>query len=141
MARAMFRLGEFNSVSKGGKEPLRSRSFLSRSLGWLIGGIWVVCQIVLITWGTLAIYYSNLPWAALRLMLAAAFAAFAVWACWVSPRRGMSAVFLGLFFVVVVWWISIPPSHDRPRHHRHFRPPWAIVRGRDQDPPHDDYEK
>jgi hypothetical protein len=37
MARAMFRLGEFNSVSKGGKEPLRSdRSFLSRSLGWLI---------------------------------------------------------------------------------------------------------
>src|SRR5260221_11454539 len=114
MARAMFRLGEFNSVSKGGKEPLRSRSLLSRSLGWLIGGIWVVCQIVLITWGTLAIYYSNLPWAALRLTLAAAFAAFAVWACWVLPRRSMSVVFLGLFFVVVVWWISIPPSHDRP---------------------------
>src|SRR5262247_1067347 len=115
MARAMFRLGESNSVSKGGKEPLKSdRSFLSRSLGWLIGGIWVVCQIVLITWGTLAIYYSNLPWAALRLTLAAAFAAFAVWACWVSPRRGMSAVFLGLFLGVVAWWISIPPSHDRP---------------------------
>src|SRR5262245_22708591 len=37
MARAMFRLGEFNSASNGGKEPLRSdRSFLSRSLGWLI---------------------------------------------------------------------------------------------------------
>ena len=97
MARAMFRLGEFNSVSKGGKEPLRSRSFLSRSLGWLIGGIWVVCQIVLITWGTLAIYYSNLPWATLRLTLAAAFAAFAVWACWVSPRRGMSPFFWDYF--------------------------------------------
>jgi hypothetical protein len=122
MAPAMFRLGEFNSVSKAGKEPLRSRSFLSRSLGWLIGGIWVVCQIVLITWGTLAIYYSNLPWAALRLTLAAAFAAFAVWACWVSPRRGMSAVFLGLFFAVVVWWISIPPSHDRP-----WRPEVAVM--------------
>src|SRR5258708_16213593 len=121
MARGMFRLGEFNAVSKGGKEPLRSRSFLSRSLGWLIGGIWVVCQIVLITWGTLAIYYSNLPWAALRLTLAAAFAAFAVWACWVSPRRSMSVVFLGLFFVVVVWWISIPPSHDRP-----WRPEVAV---------------
>src|SRR5215475_12306523 len=123
MARAMFRLGESNSVSKGGKEPLSSdRSFLSRSLGWLIGGIWVVCQIVLIAWGTLAIYYSNLPWAALRLTLAAAFAAFAVWACWVSPRRGMSAVFLGLFFAVVVWWISIPPSHDRP-----WRPEVAVM--------------
>src|SRR5262249_36681196 len=115
MARVMFRLGESNSVSKGGKEPLSSdRSFLPWSLGWLLGGIWVVCQIVLIAWGTLAIYYSNLPWAALRLTLSAAFAAFAVWACWVSPRRGMSAVFLGLFFAVVVWWISIPPSHDRP---------------------------
>jgi hypothetical protein len=123
MARAMFRLGEFNSVSKGGKEPLRSdRSFLSRSLGWLIRGIWVVCQIVLLTWGTLAIYYSNLPWPALRLTLAAAFAAFGVWACWVSSRRGMSAVFLGLFLVVVVWWISIPPSHDRP-----WRPEVAVM--------------
>jgi hypothetical protein len=123
MARAMFRLGEFNSVSKGGKEPLRSdRGFLSRSLGWLIRGIWVVCQIVLLTWGTLAIYYSNLPWPALRLTLAAAFAAFGVWACWVSSRRGMSAVFLGLFLIVVVWWISIPPSHDRP-----WRPEVAVM--------------
>ena len=122
MPRAMFRLGEFNSVSKGGKDPLRSdRSLLSRSLGWLIGGIWVVCQIVLIAWGTLAIYYSNLPWAAPRLTLAS-FAAFAVWACWVSPRRGTSAVFLGLFFVVVVWWILIPPSHDRP-----WRPEVAVM--------------
>ena len=130
MARAMFRLGESNSVSKGGKEPLKSdRSFLSRSRGWLIGGIWVVCQIVLITWGTLAIYYSNLPWAALRLTLAAAFAAFAVWACWVSPRRGMSAVFLALFFVVVVWWISIPPSHDRPWRPEVAEMPRVIIDG------------
>jgi len=126
----MFRLGESNSVSKGGKEPLKSdRSFLSRSLGWLIRGIWVVCQIVLITWGTLAIYYSNLPWAALRLTLAAAFAAFAVWACWVSPRRGMSAVFLGLFFGVVVWWISIPPSHDRPWRQEVAEMPRVIIDG------------
>src|SRR5262249_35214199 len=120
IARAMFGPGG-RMVSKS--EPLSSnRSFLSRSLGWLIAGIWLVCQVVLIAWGTLAIYYSNLPWAALRLTLAAAFAAFAVWACWVSPRRGMSAVFLGLFFVVVVWWISIPPSHDRP-----WRPEVAVM--------------
>src|SRR6516164_9397916 len=130
MARAMFRLGESNSVSKGGKEPLKSdRSFLSRSLGWLIGGIWVVCQIVLITWGTLAIYYSNLPWAALRLTLAAAFAAFAVWACWVSPRRAMSAIFLGLFLGVVVWLISIPPAHDRPWRQEVAVMPRAIIDG------------
>jgi hypothetical protein len=77
---------------------------------------------VLIAWGTLAIYYSNLPWVELRLTLAAAFAAFAVWACWVSPRRVMSAVFLGLFFVVVIWWISIAPSYDRP-----WRPEVAVM--------------
>ena len=34
----------------------------------------------------------------------------------------MSAVFLGLFFVVVVWWISIPPSRDRP-----WRPEVAVM--------------
>ena len=108
---------------KSKSKPLRSeRSFLARSLGWLIRGILVVCQVVLIAWGTLAIYYSNLPWAELRLTLAAAFAAFAVWACWVSPRRGMSAVFLGLFFVVVIWWISIAPSYDRP-----WRPEVAVM--------------
>ena len=114
MARAMFRLGEFNSVSKGGKEPLRSeRSFLFRSLGWLIAGIWFLCRILLIAWATLAIYYSNLPLAELRLGLAGAFAAFAIWACWLSRRPHMSLVLIVLFLGVVVWWISITPSHDR----------------------------
>src|SRR6516162_228233 len=122
MARAMLGQREQFRVEER-EEPLSSdRSFLSRSFGWLIGGIWVVCQVVLIAWGTLAIYYSNLPWAALRFTVAAAFAAFAVWACWVSPRRGMAAVFLVLFFVVVIWWISIAPSHDRP-----WRPEVAVM--------------
>ena len=122
MARAMLGPREQFRVEER-EEPLSSdRSFLSRSFGWLIGGIWVVCQVVLIAWGTLAIYYSNLPWAALRFTVAAAFAAFAVWACWVSPRRGMFAVFLALFFVVVVWWISISASHDRP-----WRPEVAVM--------------
>ena len=105
------------------EEPLSSGpSFLSRTLSWLIGGIGVVCQVVLIAWGTLAIYYSNLPWGELRLTLAAAFAAFAVWACWVSPRRGMSAAFLVMFFAVVAWWISIAPSHER-----RWRPEVAVM--------------
>jgi Domain of unknown function (DUF4105) len=114
--------GPGSVVSKRDERLSSNRSLLSRSLGWLIGGIWLVCQILLIVWGTLAIYYSNLPWGELRLALAAAFAAFAVWACWVSPRRGMFAVFLVVFFAVVVWWISIPPSHDRP-----WRPEVAVM--------------
>jgi len=122
MARAMFGPGA-SIVSKSEEQLLSSgRSLLSRTIGWLIGGIWLVCQIVFIAWGTLAIYYSNLPWAGLRLTLAAAFAAFAVWACWVSFRRGTPAVFLILFFLVVVWWISIAPSHDRQ-----WRPEVAVM--------------
>jgi hypothetical protein len=76
----------------------------------------------LIAWGTLAIYYSNVPWASLRLALAGAFAAFAVWVCWLTARRAMSAVFLVLFAAVVAWWISIAPSHDRP-----WRPEVAVM--------------
>jgi Domain of unknown function (DUF4105) len=98
------------------------RRFLSRSRRWLIRGLWFLCRILLIIWGTLAIYYSNLPVAGLRLALAGTFAAFAVWACWLTPRRGMSTIFLILFLGVVAWWISIPPSHDR-----HWRPEVSVM--------------
>src|SRR5262245_60145835 len=67
------------------------RSFASRSFGWLITGIWSVFRMLLISWGALAIYYSNLPWPGLRLALAGTFAAFAIWACWVTARQGISA--------------------------------------------------
>ena len=77
---------------------------------------------MLITWGTLAIHYSNLPWPWLRLGLAAAFAAFAVWALWLSGRRRMPAVVMALFLGVVAWWIAIPPSHERP-----WRPEVAVM--------------
>jgi hypothetical protein len=77
---------------------------------------------VLIAWATLAIYYSNLPWAGLRLGLAVAFAAFAIWALWLSRQRRMSVVFIALFLGVVAWWISIAPSHDR-----NWRPEVAVM--------------
>ncbi len=98
------------------------RIFLARSLGWLATAAGFLFRVVLIGWATLAIYYSNLPLGGLRLALAGAFAAFAVWACWISTRRGMPAVFLAVFFGVVVWWILIPPSHDRP-----WRPEVAVM--------------
>jgi hypothetical protein len=99
------------------------RGFLYRSLRWSIAAIWFLCRVVLIAWATLAIYYSNLPWAGLRLALAIAFAAFAVWAIWLSPRRRMSvALLIVLYLGVVAWWISISPSHDRP-----WRPEVAVM--------------
>jgi hypothetical protein len=95
---------------------------LSRLLGWLIAGIWFLFRVLLIAWATLAIYYSNLPWAWLRLGLAVAFAAFAIWALWLSRQRRMSVAFIVLYLGVVAWWIAIPPSHDRE-----WRPEVAVM--------------
>jgi len=80
------------------------------------------CRVLLLAWATLAIYYSNLPWAWLRLSLAVAFLAFGTWALWLTRRRRMSLVFAGLFFCVVVWEICIRPSNDRQ-----WRPEVAVM--------------
>ena len=88
----------------------------------MIIGSWFLCQGVLIAWATLAIYYSNLPWPWLRLVLAGAFAAFAIWALFLSRQRLMSLAAIVLFLGVVVWWISISPSHDR-----NWRPEVAVM--------------
>jgi hypothetical protein len=77
---------------------------------------------VLVAWATLAVYYSNLPWTGLRLGVAGAFAAFSIWALWLSPQRRMRLVFLVMFLGVVGWWISISPSHDRE-----WRPEVAVM--------------
>ncbi len=95
---------------------------LSRALGWLIAGFWFLFRALLIAWGTLALYYSNLPSSGVRLGLAAAFAAFAIWAFWLSRRRHMSLVAFALFLGVLAWWIAIPPSHDR-----NWRPEVAVM--------------
>src|ERR1700741_4716302 len=102
---------------------------LSRAFGWLITGLWFLLQALLIAWATLAIYYSNLPWAELRLGLAAAFAVFAIWALWLSRQRRMVLIAAALFLGVVAWWISIPPSHDRNWRQEVAVMPRAIVEG------------
>jgi len=83
--------------------------FLSRLFCWLIAVAGFLCVALPLAWATLAIYYSNLPWAGARIALAVAFAAFAIWALWFSRRRRMFALAVVLFFGVVAWWISIRP--------------------------------
>jgi hypothetical protein len=94
----------------------------SSILGWLVAAIGFLCRLLLAAWATLAIYYSNLPTAGLRLGFAAAFAAFAVWALWISRQRRRPIVFLAVFLGVVGWWLSISPSHDRE-----WRPEVAVM--------------
>jgi Domain of unknown function (DUF4105) len=94
----------------------------SQALGWVIAGLWFLCRALLIAWATLAIYYSNLPWAWLRLGFAVAFLMFAIWALWLSRDRRAPAIFAVLYLGVVAWWVSISPSHDR-----NWRPEVAVM--------------
>jgi hypothetical protein len=97
-------------------------SWLCKWLGWLLAGIGFLCKALLVVWAALAIYYSNLPWAWLRLALATAFAAFGIWALWLTRRPRMRWAFAGLFLVVLVGFLSIRPSQDRP-----WRPEVAVM--------------
>jgi len=69
--------------------------------------------ITMMTWGTLAIYYSYLP-VPLRYAGAGFFAAASVAVLlFVRPRRKGIGVFCGLFAVVLIGWLSMEPSNDR----------------------------
>ena len=89
---------------------------------FLTRAIWILCQVLLVAWGTLVIYFSNLPWAEARLALAGCFALVSIWLLWLSRLQRAFAVFIVLFAGVVAWWISIQPSHHRP-----WRPEVAVM--------------
>ena len=99
-----------------------SSGFLSKVLNWPIRAIWLLLRALLIAWASLAIYYSNLPSAGLRVALAMAFAILAIWLLWLSRDRRAYVVFGALFLGVVAWYLSISPSHDRP-----WRPEVAVM--------------
>ena len=106
-----------------GSRAIKSRaSWLFKPLGWLLAVIGVLCRILLLAWGSLAVYYSNLPAPGLRIVLAAAFLAFGVWAVWLSHWSGRYAAFAAVYAGVLVWWVTIRPSHDRP-----WRPEVAVL--------------
>lgn len=100
-----------SSVPKPGKVR---RGWFRRSLGWLLKGLKTVALFLVLAWGTLAIYYSNLPWSGLRVTLALVFLAFGIWALWLTRRRRLIWGFAGLYLALLVWWQTIHPSHNRP---------------------------
>jgi hypothetical protein len=91
-----------------------SGGFLSKALNWLIRGIWFLFQVLLIAWATLAIYYSNLPSAGLRVALAMSFAVLAIWLLWLSRDRRAAVVFIILFLGVIAGgYPFLPLTIDR----------------------------
>lgn len=98
------------------------RSLIAKLLNWLVTGIRNLFLGLVVAWGALAIYYSNLPWPTARLALACAFAFFSLWALWISGARSARWGFVAAFSAVLTWWILIPPSHDRD-----WRPEVAVM--------------
>ncbi len=94
----------------------------ARPMRWLYRVLVNLVRVVFLAWTTLAIYYSNLPWAWARISLAAAFLAFAAWVFWVARRRNAYWALAGVFAAFFVWWSLIPASHDRP-----WRPEVAVM--------------
>lgn len=88
-------------------------NWLRKIPGWLLRGSKFLVLALVVAWGSLALYYSTLPWAGLRIALAVAFAAFGIWALWLTKRPRMRWAFAALYLVVLVGWSFIEPSHDR----------------------------
>ena len=102
---------------------LRSSSeWLPAIFRWFGFSLKLLLWLLLIVWGSLAIYYSNLPWAELRLVIATLFAGFSVWVLWLSRLKHATAVLMTAFLAVCFGWILIPASHDRP-----WRPEVAVM--------------
>ncbi|MDP4980046.1 MAG: DUF4105 domain-containing protein [Desulfobacterales bacterium] len=81
----------------------------------IIGILICVPVIILMTgWGALSIYYSNLEGDFLRQGLAAGFALATILAFIFLPNRKRTLIgFLGVFAVIVAWWLTIPASNER----------------------------
>jgi len=91
----------------------RRAGWLRKIPGWLLHGLGFLVLALALAWASLAIYFSPLPWAGLRIGLAVAFAAFGIWALWLTRRPRMRWVLAGLYLAVLVGWSFIKPSHDR----------------------------
>lgn len=98
-------------------------------MSWLGAAALALLLGLVVAWGTLAIYFSNLPWPTSRLVLALAFAVFSIWAIWIARTRTTLRAFAGVLVAVLTWWILIPPSHDRPWRPEVAVMPRAIVEG------------
>lgn len=99
---------------------------LFRIIPWIL---MVPILAALTIWETLAVYYSNLP-EGLRMSGAIAIALVSVGTLlMVRPASRAIAVFSGIFVIIVVWWLSIPPSNQRDWQPDVAVLPWAEISG------------
>jgi Domain of unknown function (DUF4105) len=66
-----------------------------------------------IGWAALAIYYATAQPVFVRVSLACAFTVFGLWAVWFETSQWSLLLFSGLYVGILLWWLSIRPSHNR----------------------------
>jgi hypothetical protein len=93
--------------------PQVSRNWFRKILGGLLKLLSGFVSFLFIAWGTLAIYYSTLPWLGLRVTLALVFFGFGVWALWRPFRLRRIGMFALAYVILLAGWRTIQPSHDR----------------------------
>jgi hypothetical protein len=123
---------EKSSPSPAATDTDGNRSLRERVFGifsWLGRALREVLFFFLIVWASLAIHYSNLPWPSARSVLAILFFVFAIHALWIDRRKNMRLALLAGFSGVVVWFVIIPPSNDRPWRPEVERPPRVLADG------------
>ena len=97
-----------------------------RSIGWTIA---VLILIIAIGWETLTVYYSNLP-EAFRLPGAVFTAVFSVVTLLLIRPIEKSLLFFSCgFMIVLIWFLSIPPSNDRDWQPDVAKLSWAEIDG------------
>ncbi|WP_166442606.1 DUF4105 domain-containing protein [Phragmitibacter flavus] len=89
----------------------------------------LMCRVILVLWGALAIYWSNLPWGWMRVLTAVGFVVLGFVLLWrVRSVKGWR-IFAGVFVGLLIWWASIRPTHDRVWKIEQGVLPRAVVEG------------
>lgn len=118
----MIPTGANEGDTRQGSAPQLKGAFVIKLCSWLLAAVGRCCQLLLLAWGTLALYWSNVPWPWLRSVMALAFALLVVAAFWIWRTRRLQNTVLVAFFLLLAWWAMIKPSHDRD-----WRPEVAVM--------------
>ena len=113
-----------------GKQTVKSRKTWALRLPlWLLSAVLFIIRFLLLSWGSLAIYYSNIPWAWLRLVMSFAFLTFGIYTFFWAKKSRNYLVFAGLYLCLLAWWVTIQASDNRPWRQEVAVMPRAYING------------